>query len=61
MAFPWDVLGWLAKARYKITALALSDGGSAELPCDSKGRLLVRIVAEGDPAVAAVRQLTAAK
>lgn len=61
MAFPWDVLGWLAKARYKITALALSDGETAELQCDSKGHLKVRIISEGDPAVAASRQLTAAK
>lgn len=61
MAFPWDVLGWLAKARHKLTALALSDGETAELQCDGKGYLKVRVVAEGDAAATAARQLTAAK
>lgn len=43
MAFPWDVISWLVKGRYKITPPALSDGEAGELQCTQNGVLKVDI------------------
>ena len=41
MAFPWDVLVWAIKARFKLTPPVAADGEFVELQSDANGRLLV--------------------
>lgn len=43
MAFPFDVLSWLIRGRYKASPTAVSDGGTPELLTDALGRLRVLI------------------
>lgn len=43
MAFPFDVLSWLIRGRYKTSPTAVSDGGTPELLTDALGRLRVVI------------------
>lgn len=61
MAFPFDVLSWLVRLRYKLTPPVAADGDTVELQGDVSGNIKARIMAEGPPGLAVVRQLDAAK
>lgn len=41
--FPFDVLSWLMRGRYKISLSPVSDGGTPELLTDAYGRLRIVI------------------
>lgn len=41
MAFPFDVLSWLIRGRYRVSPTAVSDGGTPEMAMDALGRLRV--------------------
>lgn len=41
MPFPFDVLSWLIRGRYKASPTAVSDGGTPELAMDAQGRPVV--------------------
>lgn len=41
MAFPFDVLSWLIRGRYRASPTAVSDGGTPEMAMDALGRLRV--------------------
>jgi hypothetical protein len=60
MAFPFDVLSWLVRLRYKVTSIVLADGEAGEMQGDANGNLKTRVMAEGPPGLTAVRQKTAA-
>ena len=47
MAFPYDVLSWLIRGRYKISLPTVSDGGTPELAMDAQGR--PRVVVDSMP------------
>jgi len=61
MAFPFDVLSWLIRLRYKLTPPVATDGDTVELQGDASGNIKARIMAEGPPDLAAVRQKTGAR
>lgn len=51
MAFPFDVLSWLIRGRYKVTPPALADGEAGEIRVDSSGRVLVVVDSATPPTV----------
>jgi hypothetical protein len=61
MAFPFDVLSWLVRLRYKITPPAAADGETVELQGDVHGRILARVEATGPSGATPARQLAPAR
>lgn len=59
--FPFDVLSWLVRLRYKLTPPVAADGETVEIQGDVNGRILARVEADGPSGATAVRQLVGAK
>lgn len=61
MAFPWDVLLWGIRLRFKLTPPAAADGELVDAQGDANGNLKVRVVNEGPSNATPVRQKAAAR
>lgn len=62
MAFPFDFLQWIIRARYMASGVSLADGETSEAQCDAAGAIKVAVtsgtITASEPAAALNAQTT---